>query len=58
MGVQILFARFTYSFILFLFQSLFGQFQLDHIQHCIWIAGKYTGTGSTVHGLLAALAAF
>ena len=58
MCIQICFTSSTDSLIFFLFHQCLCRLQLDQIQKCIRITGKYTGSRSAVHGLLTALISF
>ena len=58
MRIQICLAGSTDRFIFFLFHQCLCRLQLDQIQKCIRITGKYTGSRSAVHGLLTALISF
>ena len=57
MGIQVLLASRTHSLVLLGLKHILRQFKLYHIQHSVRVAGKHTGAGCPVHGLLASLAA-
>ena len=42
----------TYRLIPLLFENILAEFQLDEVKQCVRIAGKYAGTGCSVHAAL------